>query len=1039
MKLNHKAQGTIEYILLFASVMVVLFTFTEHTRNTISGVFSHGSKFAEDGLHIINCPPGLTPCAGKDCGQVWDGCKSVTCLPDTCPVGESCGGAGIPNKCGKCTPTPLATACAGAGKNCGLVDNGCATGNHRCGPDTCPIAGQTCGGGGTLNVCGGCPLLTCQPGDCEAMPGGNGCGGPLTCPKCGLGKKCVNNKCVCDPFFGCQFLGCLDTTPNPCDPTAPPVTCPDNCVSPEVCDSTTHSCCTPTKICRPGVDCDDIPGGDGCGKSLNCGGCLAPNTCGGGGTPNVCGCTPQTCHGQCQIPGGDDGCGGGLVCKCAPWQSCQNNMCKCDPNYACRFQGCGTAINSCDPTAPPVTCPDTCAPLGQKCNGTSCCTPTCPSGKCGTSESDGCDGTKDCSSNCSVGESCDTSTNKCIACTCNWTFMSTLGCGTNSCGFAPALDCNQNEGCEVNQCTDASCPGHNTFRCNSTLTECKNCEGGSGTCDPGETAGVCKDCDPVNGGCCYNFPWGGGDNCGECDFGQYAKSYLCKNDCNCPTPRLGGTDCSSPNDGLWFGPCTDKPKCSDKDGICSEYGPSLGICGPAPPGNCKPLNETCGGSPDCSPCCGDTFVDPLNKQGIKEVCDKTTLPIPQCSGLPGKGYELGNTACDSSCQYDESACQKCGDGKITSPEVCDPNGPIFAPTIKRDCTDFTAPNGLKYTGGLLGCKSGTFASGGCDYDFSQCYWCGDGKSQGSGEQCDPGPLPDPADDDLRGYGCINFRDWSGKFFTSGTLSCKSDCSDFDTSLCTRCGNWIIETGESCDDGNFLDGDTCNKNCSCKCNGSYSPPEVHQCGSDCPGGPPCPNSQTCWIRKCDPPGCWDLSGLCWSDCYCENCGPPSSGGDGICSYIGCSLPWKETSETCPQDCLCNGNGTCDAAAGENCAQCPLECPCPPTNPPTGGSWVIAPGGGSCNFQGTVYSPSTCDAAQKMCVGNIPSPNSLICSDNCGGHGCVTCPSGQGFPPGTLCCNDPGPVVFPYRPPHCCGDGVCNFGYETRASCPADNCP
>jgi hypothetical protein len=31
------------------------------------------------------------------------------------------------------------------------------------------------------------------------------------------------------------------------------------------------------------------PAGDGCGGTLQCGTCSAPQTCGGGGTPNVCG------------------------------------------------------------------------------------------------------------------------------------------------------------------------------------------------------------------------------------------------------------------------------------------------------------------------------------------------------------------------------------------------------------------------------------------------------------------------------------------------------------------------------------------------------------------------------------------------------------------------------------------------------------------------------------------------------------------------------------------------------------------------------
>src|SRR5712692_5258286 len=37
-----------------------------------------------------------------------------------------------------------------------------------------------------------------------------------------------------------------------------------------------------------GANCGSIS--DGCGHTLQCGTCTAPQTCGGGGTANVCGC-----------------------------------------------------------------------------------------------------------------------------------------------------------------------------------------------------------------------------------------------------------------------------------------------------------------------------------------------------------------------------------------------------------------------------------------------------------------------------------------------------------------------------------------------------------------------------------------------------------------------------------------------------------------------------------------------------------------------------------------------------------------------------
>ncbi|HRI54691.1 MAG TPA: hypothetical protein PLW65_31355, partial [Pseudomonadota bacterium] len=62
--------------------------------------------------------------------------------------GQTCGGGGVPGKCGApmCTPR----TCASANANCGVIGDGCG-GTLNCG--TCP-AGQTCGGLGQPNQCG---------------------------------------------------------------------------------------------------------------------------------------------------------------------------------------------------------------------------------------------------------------------------------------------------------------------------------------------------------------------------------------------------------------------------------------------------------------------------------------------------------------------------------------------------------------------------------------------------------------------------------------------------------------------------------------------------------------------------------------------------------------------------------------------------------------------------------------------------------------------------------------------------------------------
>jgi len=45
--------------------------------------------------------------------------------------------------------------------------------------------------------------------------------------------------------------------------------------------------CTPTTCAAQGKNCGTIP--NGCGGTLTCGACTAPQTCGGAGVANVCG------------------------------------------------------------------------------------------------------------------------------------------------------------------------------------------------------------------------------------------------------------------------------------------------------------------------------------------------------------------------------------------------------------------------------------------------------------------------------------------------------------------------------------------------------------------------------------------------------------------------------------------------------------------------------------------------------------------------------------------------------------------------------
>lgn len=89
----------------------------------------------------------------------------------------------------------------------------------------------------------------------------------------------------------------------------------------------TQAQCIPKTCATERRTCGTID--NGCGGTLFCGSCAAPQTCGGGGVEGVCGapdrdCVSKTCVTEGRTCGTiDDGCGGKLSCgSCAAPQTC---------------------------------------------------------------------------------------------------------------------------------------------------------------------------------------------------------------------------------------------------------------------------------------------------------------------------------------------------------------------------------------------------------------------------------------------------------------------------------------------------------------------------------------------------------------------------------------------------------------------------------------------------------------------------------------------------------------------------------------------
>src|SRR6266851_3022489 len=120
------------------------------------------------------CTPTTCTAQGATCGMIPDGDCGDMLTCGTCTAPQTCGGGGTANVCG-CTPSTMCPA----GDNCGSVSDGCG-GTVSCGTCTAP---DTCGGGGTPNVCG-CTPTTCTAAGVSCGTISDGCGGTLSCETC---------------------------------------------------------------------------------------------------------------------------------------------------------------------------------------------------------------------------------------------------------------------------------------------------------------------------------------------------------------------------------------------------------------------------------------------------------------------------------------------------------------------------------------------------------------------------------------------------------------------------------------------------------------------------------------------------------------------------------------------------------------------------------------------------------------------------------------------------------------------------------------
>jgi hypothetical protein len=338
-------------------------------------------------------PIACQQASGQYCGQVGDGCgRTIDC--GACPVGQMCGGGGVPGVCATATSSCQPLACQQAGgKYCGMVGDGCGK-SVDCG--TCPT-GQSCGGGGTAGVCGAPPPAGCTAATCQFAGGqycgmvGDGCGRTISCGSCPAGQSCggggTAGVCGAPPPAGCVALSCqLPSGQQYCgavgDGCGRTVAC-GSCPAGRTCGGggVTGVCGSPppagcvAQTCASGSVryCGTI--GNGCGGSVACAACAAGTSCGGGGVSGVCGspppagCVPQGCsNGSVQYCGTiGNGCGGSVACAaCAAGTSCGGGgvagVCGSPPPAGCTPATCNPAGGG-----------QYCGNIGNGCGGTLAC------------------------------------------------------------------------------------------------------------------------------------------------------------------------------------------------------------------------------------------------------------------------------------------------------------------------------------------------------------------------------------------------------------------------------------------------------------------------------------------------------------------------------------------------------------------------------------------------------------------------------------------------------------------------------------------
>jgi cysteine-rich repeat protein len=348
----------------------------------------------------------------------------------------------------------------------------------------------------------------------------------------------------------------------------------------------------------------------------------------------------------------------------------------------------------------------------------------------------------------------------------------------------------------------------------------------------------------------------------ECDDGNQTNGDGCETNCKL-TCKAGDAsrDCSSVGTA-----CTTASTCDASKHTCSATTP-------ANDGNGCGNGNYCKSGSCVAPVCGNGQVE------LGEMCDD--------------GNQTNGDGCQANCTFTCVAPADCGAAPACKKQTC--TGAHLCVAVAD-----TALNGSQST-----CAAGNVCSAG-----SCVKLCGNGVTD-AGEDCDDGANGNNLDGctDACKYSCANpatdcsaagslvaCQKWSCNTASASAHFCQSvtDSSlDGAVSTCPvgnvcsagscsgTCGNGIVNAGEQCDDGNKVNGDGCNTNCTFSCQNP---------ATDCAAASVC-MKQTCTGAH-----------------VCQQAADTAQNG------ALCSAGHVCAAGTCTTAC---GNGALDTLAGEQC--------------------------------------------------------------------------------------------------------------------------